>query len=112
MHALAVADREEQAERRVRPPALPPLPGPTTATMRSGVDAAVVRSADVDQHATVADVVGGPTVPARPHPDCQPVLLGMPYCGHHVVGVPRLDDQVGEAIRQPGIQTVAARAAS
>ena len=79
------------------------LPGPTSAVIRSGVDRAVVEAADVEQQPAVAQVTGRPAVPARTYADFMAVGPRIADRCDHVVGVVRLHDHVGKAVRQKAI---------
>jgi hypothetical protein len=61
----------------------------------------VVETADIEQHAAVAKMIGSPTVAAGPDADLFVVGLGVPNGGDHVVGGDRLHDQIGMAVRHP-----------
>src|SRR6476620_8529765 len=77
------------------------LPGPTSAIIR--FDSAGIEAADVEKHATVAQVTGRPAVPARTYADLMAVGPRITDRCDHVVGVVRLHDYIGKTVRQQAI---------
>ena len=66
-------------------------------------DSAVIEAADVEQQAAVAQVTGRPAVPARTYADLISVGPRIADRRDHVVGVVRLHDYIGKALRQKAI---------
>jgi len=66
-------------------------------------DSAVIEAADVEKHATVAQVTGRPAVPARTYADLMSVGPRITDRCDHVVGVVRLHDYIGKTVRQQAI---------
>src|SRR5580693_5001877 len=66
-------------------------------------DSAVIEAADVEQHATVAQMTGHPAASARTYADVISVGPRIMDRGNHVFGVVRLHDYVGKTFRQKAI---------
>jgi hypothetical protein len=66
-------------------------------------DNAAIKAADVEQQATVAQVTGRPAASARTYADVMSVGPRITDRCDHVVGVVRLHDHIGKALRQKTI---------
>src|SRR5271156_1453737 len=99
-NALAMARREEQAlcievgRKRTGAHARPDVGG-----HRIGVDTAVNETAHVEQHPAIAQMACVPTVSARTNADLVALGTGMPDRSDDVIGVARLHDHLGKALR-------------
>ncbi len=83
--------------------ALAITPGPTWAVIASVSITAVIETADVEQHAAVAQMACRPAVSAGT--DADPVALRTRVAdrGDDVVGIAGLHDHIGKALRQNAI---------
>src|SRR5271156_4445325 len=103
-NALAMARREEQAlcvevgRKRTGDHARPDV-----GDHRIGVHTAVTETAHVEQHPAVAQMACVPTVSARTNADLVALCPGIADRSDDVIGVERLHDHLGKALRYKAI---------
>ena len=103
-NAFAVAGREEQALGvEIGGKDTGDHAGTDVGGHRVGVDPAGIEATDVEQHAAITQMACRPTVSAGSNADPVPLGACVADGGDNVVGIARLHDHIGKALRQNGV---------